>query len=531
VRRASPGDRRIGWEPAYTAALARVGSFGYAGVMWLFLVFGCHEYGVGGIGAANEGPAPRLVVDPLRVVFDPVPLGESDVRTVTLSNEGAATLTVSDLTLTGSGAFAVGAELPLQIAAGESVTLDVAFSPVDPQSAGELHVGSDDPAQERVVVDLSGSGLFPEVTIAPELHDFGRMPPSCERQQPITISSTGDVDLVVDGAVAAGSGYALDGLPPLPVRLAPGESLVGMLTFTNGSFGTHPGRVQVSTDAGTATATQTAQVIDRGHFVDVFDAKYAGATDVLIYVDQSGSMSDDQANLIANIDAFAAALDALSTDWLVMVANADDGCHAAMVDPWQAGWQEAFAAAVHSGGGQYTEAGLTVARNALDEARPGGCNEGFLREYAKVLVVLISDEPEQSPEPWSDLVDDMLAIAPGAAISAVAGPVPGGCPSANPGTGYHEAVLATEGAFLAICDSDWGENLEVIAATTGASPYGFELSATPDPETLEVRVDDALRADWTYDEARNAVVFAPRTFPEGTYEVTVSYDGVATCGG
>ena len=49
----------------------------------------------------------------------------------------------------------------------------------------------------------------------------------------------------------------------------------------------------------------------------------------------------------------------------------------------------------------YTEALLTVAANALSKTTTTGCNAGFLRTEALLHVILVSDEPEQSPHSWS----------------------------------------------------------------------------------------------------------------------------------
>ena len=152
-------------------------------------------------------------------------------------------------------------------------------------------------------------------------------------------------------------------------------------------------------------------------------------------------------------------------------------------------------------------------------------------------MVLVSDEPEQSNytsgQNWSTLVGRIQAAKGSAGsvrVSAIAGPVPSGCGSADAGTGYAEAVSATGGVFLSIC-SNWASpsNLALLASAS-ISQANFELSRAAVGDTIEVYVNGALRnpSTWTFDASANVVTLADPVPEEGD-EVQIDYGGQASC--
>ncbi len=159
-------------------------------------------------------------------------------------------------------------------------------------------------------------------------------------------------------------------------------------------------------------------------------------SDILFYVDQSGSMGDDRQDLTDNFERFVDIMDEVLNDYQIIVATKDDGCHnGTFITPSTVNPQQEFYNAAFGRAGQLTEAGLSIALHALQQTGSGDCNEGFGRDEAKVMPVLVSDEPEQSQASWTQLVSDIVALEPTTSISAIAGPVPMGCRTAAPGTG------------------------------------------------------------------------------------------------
>jgi hypothetical protein len=228
-----------------------------------------------------------------------------------------------------------------------------------------------------------------------------------------------------------------------------------------------------------------------------------GATDIVLWTDGSGSMSDDRERLDAAAGAFTAALDESAGDWQILAVD-DSGCGEILTpdDP-----DGAFSAAEQGSPG--FEGGLAAIVAAREESGTGGCNAGFLRPDAKTLVVIVSDEPEQSGVAWEDLVDAIDDYATALTISAIAGDLPHGCATAAPARGYSEAVEATGGVFVSICSEDLEPGVASVASTAANVDLvgTFALSAPANPATLTVLVDDVPSTAWTYDATSNALTF------------------------
>jgi hypothetical protein len=398
---------------------------------------------------------------------------------------------------------------------------------------GSLVVSSNDPVSPRVTGALVGSALYPELEIDPEEYDFGDIALGCAAEHTLLLRNVGDALLVIDAIAHVGTGFSLGAIPALPLSLEPGEEAQVVVQFTPADTSWQEGRLFVDTNepAERQLAQQEATGVVALNWEEHFWQGPWNSTDVLFYVDQSGSMGDDLANLEANFEQFTSSLELFLQDYTIMVATGDDGCHNAEMiteDTPDAG--AAFAEALTGPAGAYTEKGLTIAARALAGAAAGGCNEGFLQEGSKPLLILVSDEAEQSYEGWSPLVTEIQSVAPEASISAIAGDYPEGCVTAAAGFGYYEASVATGGEFLSICSTDWGSHLRTIAESiSGGVSDRFALDRIPNVPSITVTVDGVPTEAWTWDAVENAVVFD--TPPAEHAHIAIQYTDSADCGG
>jgi hypothetical protein len=283
---------------------------------------------------------------------------------------------------------------------------------------------------------------------------------------------------------------------------------------------------------GHRTADLTGEGSSMGRFEENFrqgDGPWE-KTDLLIAVDRSCSMSDGTRNLGKNFTTFAQILSDAEVDWQAGVVTEDGGCING--DPLTADTPDltrAMMTVITGGYGSDTERLLTVTRDALENA--DGCNAGLLREDSKTLVLMVSDEPEQSSEPWDSLVDEILSAAPTAILNSVAGPVPNGCGSATAGQGYFEASEFTGGLFMSICDLDWAGHLTLLAdLVMDEARDTFELTQLPAPDSIRVVINETeVTTGWTYDFSINSVVFEQWSLPEPGLFFTVDYLPSGAC--
>lgn len=495
----------------------------------LWLAFGCSDSSLTRNGGA-DGLVPVLQLDPMVVDFGALATGETTTRTVTATNVGDASLNIESFGLDGAASFTLLGELPSQLGEGESATVDVAFSPTSQKTSADLVVYSDAPATPELRASLRGEGLYPALRVTPRPYDMGSVAPGCEKSGSVDLVNVGSAPLTITSAVIVGTGFSLVDTPAFPLELGPDASTPLAVHFDADAQGESSALLYVASDdpAGVTTAPVSVTVEEAPNEAADHLVQSGGdydRTDILVYVDQSGSMVDDQTRLASNFGDFAYNLEAASTDWQAMVVTADDGCsNTGVLSPYVPDAADAFTRGVRGRSGQYTEAGLTVALHALEEAN-GGCNSGFLRDDSKTLAILVSDEPEQSPKSWSTLTTAILAEAPTTSIMSIVGPAPRGCTTAELGSGYIESATATGGDVFSICEADWISYFQDITALVSSEPADrLQLSWVPKLSTLVVTLDGAPWTEWTYDAAQNSLVFNPDAIPTAGQRVEAEYD-------
>ena len=460
----------------------------------------------------DEDAAPLLVIDPLTFDFGDHRAGEGDSVEVSIMNEGTMALDLYSVSLEGDAGFVLDASgLDRELSPDEETTVTVTFTAQSLEHEGRIIVESSDPVTERGVVELFGHGLIPALYVFPDPYDFGKAEPGCTREGEVYLKNIGRETLEIYSLAQIGEYFEADlSEVTFPVALEPDEKLTVPLSWTPDDYVEYEGELWIDSNAQDPVVNESGQGADGTDYVDEYVQPISGKVDIMFYVDQSCSMDDDKAAMSEKFQKFIGELEEIDADYQIMAVTADSGCHNIdYIDADTNNKNEIFQQAVNGTGGLFTEAGLTIAKHAIDKTVPGGCNSEFLREASTVSLVLISDEPEQSPpvQNYVAVVSAILAEAPSTYISAVAGPLPEGCESggqtADAGYGYYEATQATGGLFLSICDLDWGEKLSALAeAATRVKLAEFFYLAEEEvePNSIHVYVDGEEVFDWTFED-------------------------------
>lgn len=295
-----------------------------------------------------------------------------------------------------------------------------------------------------------------------------------------------------------------------------------------------------------ARATQTGGGSLAGENTDLFEQPINGATDILFALDWSGSMSDNIGNVQSNFGVFVTTLASMDADYQVAVVTDDDGCieYPSGTQPWidntlaLSDQQDIFDTMVNDGSpGSNTERAFMLLEAALKTSNisTGGCNEGFYRENATLSLVGVSDEPEQSVNPYTyyvSLFQSMKDDTDDVVMHAIGGDYPTGCGTNQAYTGFYEATVASGGVFLSICATDFGSHLETLAEGSAADLTSFELTDIPVPDTIEVTVNGIpTTVGWSYNNADNSIDFEESYVPEGGSTVQVYYALFGDCDG
>jgi hypothetical protein len=185
---------------------------------------------------------------------------------------------------------------------------------------------------------------------------------------------------------------------------------------------------------------------------------------------------------------------------------------------------------------------LSPALDVADDPRHPEANDGnagFLRAGVPLVVVVISDRDDESPEPVGTYLDAIVAAKNGdptqVSVVTIAGDPGTGCTgldgvAAGPGNRLHEFAAAAWGIEISICEPAWGfANLFTYRLET----Y-FPVSEPPADRNEDGRVDEADlevwvgaapaiavppldpgsgATNWTWNPTRQAIGFSTRATP------------------
>ena len=460
--------------------------------------------------------APDITLDPWSIDFGKVPLGESTTLPVTIINRGNATLYVERASPEGTGAFTVpNVMLPLEVPAGGEQVVDIVYTAAG-VDVGSIEFGSTDPDSPAVSLALSGEAAFPQLDTNPGSLQMGRVVRCGEAIDEVELINVGEADLTVTELSVVGAGWSLSESDALPLTLAPAASSPVLVRFSPLEDGDAIGSLFVTSNDPRTLVEVPLGARGEGYAVDERaethiqpGGPYDGV-DIVFFIDQSASMDDERQLLGDRFGELVDELNALGLSWQAGVVSDDDGCtNTGIIRDSHADAVTRFQEGLIGDWGWFAESGLTVASQALQAASPGGCNEGLLREDALPLVVAVADEADQSEGGWLPHVYDMTEAAPGVIVNAVVGPVPDGCETAEPGTGYADAVRWSGGVSDSVCDPDWVNLFEDLGGLAAGEPTDtFPLEAPPEDGSLVVLVDGVPTTDgWTYEPDLQAVVF------------------------
>lgn len=508
----------------------------------------------GGVGDVEDDSAPDIVVSPESRDFDALPVDGATTQTqeFTITNQGDAALQITDVALDDPTApFTLSSLGNVLVEAGGTTAFTVTFQPITAEPVeATVFVESNDPDEPSVPLPLTGSGIAPQIELAPTDYNFGSPNVGCDNLVPLTIRNVGNADLVVselryvtasESEIGVDPDEAVNG--PLPWTIAAGDSLsVNMSYYPLDAYADDGYLTVASNDPNQpeAQAHQSGAGVVGDQNEDVFQQPLKGSTDILWVLDWSCSMDDDIAQVQSNFDTYIGTLAGLDADYHVAAVTQDSGCilgdvdavdNTQTTDEQQAIWDTMSAGP----GGAYTEMAFTLMEAALkaDNIGSGDCNEGFYREDAKLNLIGVTDEVEQSANPWNyyvTLFQDYKADPDDVVIHAISGDPGTGCSSAEPGDTLYAAVVATGGTFLSICATDWGANMTELAENAAADLTSFALTQEPVPATIEVYIDGVRTTDgWTYDAGNIIVKFDDDHIPSGGSTIEISYDVVGDC--
>ena len=208
------------------------------------------------VSLAGSGTAaqPQLTVSPASVSFGNVAAGSSGSQTVTLTNNGNATLTISQFSASGAPFTVTGVSLPITISAGSSASVTSVFTPTSAGAAtGSISVVSNAPGGLSAI-PLSGTGIQGQLGANPASVNFSSVAVGSSGTQSITITNSGSASVTISQASASGTGFSISGLNT-PATIAAGQSAIMSAQFAPTTPGSKSGSISIVSNASNSPLT------------------------------------------------------------------------------------------------------------------------------------------------------------------------------------------------------------------------------------------------------------------------------------
>ncbi|HEY0838704.1 MAG TPA: hypothetical protein VGD74_00820, partial [Vulgatibacter sp.] len=426
---------------------------------------------------------------------------------------------------------------------------------------GELEFFVANAGGVRYALPLAAGGLDGCLSATPNFVDFGTDQNGCGvRDRSVRFTNLCPVDVIVGpvrlGAQSTEGEFEILSAPTTPFRLGSGQSFGVDVRWNTEVRGINSAPLFVWDDTRDLplTVPLVGELLQDGVVVDRFVQHRQGAADVLVVVDNSSSMVEEQPRLKASIGTLfdEAARRGIDFRFAVTTSGVTDAPNGQFVCPGGVMGNEAgrffpvdearprIVTASTPGGRQVLadntqvgfchelEQGLEAMRLALSEPLVSGINGGFLRPDTRLSILFVGDEDDHSGYPASTYVDFLRQTKGlgGAVVNALVD-TGEGCPEgAGVARRYIDVANTSGGVVASICATDWNGIMRQIADRSFGAPPGFVLSSTPGPAGVQVFVNGAPAApgSWRFDAGSNSVIFNRGREPAAGTEIEVSYE-------
>ena len=524
-------------------------------------------------GYATEiEPCSRLEVHPPVLDFGGLDPGKGATLSIEIRNPGTRTCILRNLRIApGSDpVFRTREVQSFLVPGGGWFGWMVSFDPFavgagEGNYAGELELFAVNATeQQRYSVALRASSDAGCLVPDPNFLDFGTVPVGCGGRDGVVRFTNlcplplgvGPIEL---GLQSTEDEFEIVSAPATPFMLPSGASFDVFVHWNAQTRGlsTAPLRVGEETRLRPLMVPLLGELQRDGFTVDRFVQQRAGAADILIVVDNSSTMVEEQPRLRGAVHVLVEEGVRRGVDFHIGVTSTGmapapatpgcpggaDGGEAGRLVPVDGSRPRVVSAATPDPSGVLAEnvvvgtcheleQGMEAMRRALSEPLRSGENAGFLRSDAKLGVIFVSDEDDHSGFAVPEYLAFLRALKGegGARVHAIVdfGDV---CPEgAGRANRIIELVQGTLGQAESLCEADWTGAMSRIAADLYTFRTAFSLTATPDENGIVVIVDgaEADPSTYRYDPGSNSVSFAPASEPPPGSVIEVRY--TARCG-
>ncbi len=527
--------------------------------------------------------------------FGSVNIGHPAQMTVTLSNVGLSNCNISQLELQENPLWPSHMEmlsqpaLPLVLQplgqGGSEYEVVLEFSPTEEKTTGallwitsddpDLLIGDDEsycswpspPTIGQACIVVQGEGSRQELASIPPKVDLGKVRTGCNALTSIiTLYNVGS-DVAIDSVSLENSdnAFQLTGLPSLPVELLSDGEMEVRIRFDPQVSGIFTNTLLVSYGTTSLQVPISGQAINHASVIDEFQIHNRTPVDVLLVIDNSGTMNGIQSMLTDNIEEFLTSEVEAGYDYHIgVIATEINEAEEDLGDPprdiipgvlVQAPNRPSFITPstpdhinalkenmnIGTCCSDEQEAGLHASYMGLSEPILSSENSGFLRKEARLSIVYISDEDDQSPASSSFYAEYFSSLKSNndlVNLHAACGDVPNGCSNqgyiAEPGARYVAVQEQTGGLFQSICSWE-PDTMSNMSQAVFKPIQSFTLSGYPLESSIVVYEDNLFVPEascnrcengWTYQPEDNSIFLGDDYIPMPNSTLQVSYTAI-----
>lgn len=214
--------------------------------------------------ASTGSTAPQLTISSASHNFGNVTVDTVANAALTLTNSGAAALTISQIGVSGKGFEGSAIKTPATVLAGGNITLNLTFSPSTAGNfSGAVSVSSDDPSTPTANVALTGTAInqsIGKLIATPAALNFNNVQVGSSASAVTTLKNVGTGNLTLSQINLSGSGFSTSGIAT-PVLVVPGEALTLTVKYSPATTKATSGDISlVSAQGGITSVTVSGTV-------------------------------------------------------------------------------------------------------------------------------------------------------------------------------------------------------------------------------------------------------------------------------
>ncbi len=188
--------------------------------------------------------------------FGSVTAGTSKTLTLTASNTGTASITVSSASISSQYFSLSAPTLPIAVLAGQSVPITLVFTPHAAGSFSATVSVSSNATNNPATFALAGTGVAAsgQLTLSSANENFGNVIVGSNQSLSETLTNTGGSSVQISQVGITGTGFTLSGITT-PMTLTAGQSTSVSVTFAPLSAASDSGNLTITSNAATPTLT------------------------------------------------------------------------------------------------------------------------------------------------------------------------------------------------------------------------------------------------------------------------------------